>query len=389
MYEAEEQTCPKTNLVIQVKEKDFGQVEVAGGYRTDLGAKLSGGIAYNNIGGMNRSFSFRTQANQRFKLDDFDERRRRENKRLPEYLFKGSFVDPYALNNLLGTQLELEVSSSFQRLRAYGYDADIFRISPQISRKFNENYSVSINYQFERIGTFDVTEEKDNANYSIGSITPSISIDFRDDPINPKKGYFFTLSSEWANKRFGSIKSDELEVNFIKVVNRNKFYYPMGDFTIAVSLAAGYQKNYAQDVIGTYPNGSTKTRGYIPSIRVFRLEGYDEIRGYDEGEINRLKNGQPIGEVVVQNEAYFTAFKFEPRYNINDFLQLGVFFDAGRIFVNDFNPLDLRSSVGAGLKFLTQVGSLDFDYGFKLQRKGYPDLSRDSVGRFHLSIGFF
>ena len=68
---------------------------------------------------------------------------------------------------------------------------------------------------------------------------------------------------------------------------------------------------------------------------------------------------------------------------------MGVFFDAGRVFVDEFKPFDLRSSVGAGLKFLTPVGSLDFDYGVKLQRRTYPDKKRDSVGRFHLSIGFF
>ena len=389
MYEAEEVSCPKTNLVIQVKEKDFGQVEVAGGYRTDLGAKLSTGISYNNIGGMNQSASLRLQANQRFNLDGFDERRRVDDKKRLEYLAKATFVDPYIFHGIINTQLEFELSSSLQRTRFYGFDADIFRISPQISKTFNKHFTSSISYQFERISTFDATEDKDNDNFSIGGITPTVSFDFRDDPINPKKGAFFTLSSEWANNRFGSMKQADLEVNFIKVISRNKFYYPMGDFVLAVSLAGGYQKNFAQDIIGTYDNGQVRTQGYIPSIKVFRLDGYDEIRGYDEGEINRLKNGQPIGEVVVQNEAYFTAFKFEPRYNINDFLQLGVFFDAGRIFVNEFDPLDLRTSVGAGLKFLTQVGSLDFDYGFKLKRKNYPDLARDSVGRFHLSIGFF
>ena len=136
-------------------------------------------------------------------------------------------------------------------------------------------------------------------------------------------------------------------------------------------------------------NGQPKTRGYIPSIKVFRLDGYDEIRGYDEGEINRLIDGTLVGEVIVQREAYFTALKFEPRYNLTDAIKIGIFFDAGRVFVDDFQPMKLRTSVGAGLKYVTPVGSLDFDYGFKLQRKTNPDQQRDSVGRFHLSIGFF
>lgn len=396
MYEEQNTGCPKTNLVIQVKEKDFGLIEVAPGFRTDLGAKLSTGITYNNIAGMNRSASLRLQGNKRFNLDGFDDRRRKEKKDLFEYSARASFVEPYLLNRYIPTQIESELSLSFQRIRFYGFDADVLRLSPQLSKTFTKWFSTSVRYQFERIVQFDATKSIDNDNFSIGGITPTVTFDFRDDPINPRKGTFFTLSSEWANSHFGSMKETELEVNFVKVISRNKFYYPAGDFTLALSVAAGYQKNFAEDVLVSgdgntvlNANGQPKTRGYIPSIKVFRLDGYDEIRGYDDGEINRLIDGREIGEVVVQKEAFFTALKFEPRYSLTDSLQLGVFFDAGRVYVDNFEPTRLRSSVGAGLKYLTPVGSLDFDYGFKLQRKTYSGETRDSVGRFHLSIGFF
>ena len=396
MYESEPSGCAKTNLVIQVKEKDFGLIEVAPGFRTDLGAKLSTGVSWNNLGGMNRSLSLRLQGNERFNLDGFDERRRKDDKDLFEYSSRLTFTEPYLFHEYIKTQVEFETSASYQRIRFYGFDADILRISPQLSKNFNRWFSTSLRYQFERIVQFDATEEKDNDNFSIGGLTPTLTFDFRDDVINPRKGAFFTLSSEWANKYFGSMHEKDLEVNFVKVISRNRFYYPVGDFTLVLSIAAGYQKNFAEDVLKDAngnvllnANGQPRTRGYIPSIKVFRLDGYDEIRGYDQGEINRLMDGTPIGEVIVQKEAYFTALKFEPRYNLTDNLRLGVFFDAGRVFVSDFQPTKLRTSVGAGLKYLTPVGSLDFDYGFKLQRKTYADKQRDSVGRFHLSIGFF
>jgi outer membrane protein insertion porin family len=401
-HDEDEKACAKTNLVIQVKEKDFGLWEVAPGYRTDLGAKLSAGITLNNLMGMNRSMSFKVQANRRTNLDGFDPPRKKEDKDLLEYLAKVSLIEPYLFHNFINQQIEFETSSSYQRKRFYGFDADIFRISPQFTRTFSLNdtnkdsLSLAVRYQFERINQFDATVEKDNDNFSIGGITPSITLDKRNDPIYPRKGYYLNLSSEWANHYFGSMKDIDLEVNYVKVISRNKFYYPIGDFTLAFSMAMGYEKNFALDILkdstGTpllNSNGVKRTHGYIPSIKVFRLDGYDEIRGYDEGEVNRLRSGIPIGEVVVQNEAYFTAFKFEPRYNLSDTMQLGVFFDAGRVSVNEFIPFNLRTSVGAGFKFLTPVGSLDFDYGIKLQRKTYPDKTRDSFGRFHLSIGYF
>jgi len=389
-------SCSQTNLVIQLKEKDFGLFEVAPGYRTDLGAKLSTGVTYNNFMGMNRSASVKIQANQRFTLDGFDDRRKLENKKRLEYLGKVSYVEPYLFNSIIKTQVELEMATSFQRKRFYGFDADIFRVSPQLSKNITKNLSTSVKYQFEQINQFDGTKLKDNDNFTIGGITPSVTYDRRNDPINPRKGYYLNLSSEWANQYFGSMTNKDLEINYIKLITRNKFYFPLGDFTLAFSLAIGYERNFATDILRDNSNNALlnsnnlpRTHGYIPSIKVFRLDGYDEIRGYDDGEINRVKSGVAIGDLVIQNEAYFTSFKFEPRYNITDTIQVGIFFDAGRVSVNEFTPFDLRTSVGSGLKFLTPVGSLDFDYGIKLQRKDYPDGKRDAVGRFHLSIGFF
>ncbi len=397
MFDGNENFCAKTNLVIQVKEKDFGLVEIAPGYRTDLGGKFSAGIAYNNLNGMNRSVSLKVQTNLRTNLDGFSQRRKSDDIKRWEYLGKLSFVEPYLLHNFLHSQVEFEMTSSFQRKRFTDFDADIFRFSPQFTKTVTKyNVALAVRYQLERINQFDAAVIKDNDNFTIGGITPSVTLDKRNDPIYPRSGYYLNLSSEWANHYFGSMNNSDLEVNYIKVISRNKFYYPLGDFTLAFSLAMGYEKNFALDLIKDNAgnvvlnsNGLPRTHGYIPSIKVFRLDGYDEIRGYDEGEINRVRTGQPIGNIVVQNEAYFTAFKFEPRYNLTDTLQLGIFFDAGRVFVDEFRPFDLRTSVGAGFKVLTPVGSLDFDYGVKLQRKTYPDAIRDSFGRFHLSIGFF
>ncbi|MCK5072197.1 MAG: hypothetical protein KAQ98_02140, partial [Bacteriovoracaceae bacterium] len=76
------------NLLIQVKERNFGVVEVAPGFRTDIGMKISGAVAYNNLMGMNRSAMFKVQANSRLDYNNFDERRRMERKRVIEYSVK-------------------------------------------------------------------------------------------------------------------------------------------------------------------------------------------------------------------------------------------------------------------------------------------------------------
>ena len=132
-----------------------------------------------------------------------------------------------------------------------------------------------------------------------------------------------------------------------------------------------------------------KEDGYIPNIKVFRLNGVDVVRGYEDDEINRLPSGKPISEVQVDEKAYMAVLKLEPRFFLSDSSMFGLFYDTGRVFVGDYDTSQLRSSVGFTFKYLTPVGSLDFDYGIKLLRKRDEDGSLESPGRLHLSIGFF
>jgi len=57
--------------------------------------------------------------------------------------------------------------------------------------------------------------------------------------------------------------------------------------------------------------------------------------------------------------------------------------------VDEFSTDDLRSSVGLSFKYVTPVGTLDFDYGIKLLRKKDSSGTLESPGRLHVSIGFF
>tara|TARA_R110002072_G_scaffold288917_1_gene455563 strand:+ start:252206 stop:255028 length:2823 start_codon:yes stop_codon:yes gene_type:complete len=383
----------KINLLIQVQEKEFGSGEFAPGYRTDLGYKASLSIVKNNIMGMNHSLSWRTQLNLRSSLSDLDQRREANDKSLLEGLVRFGYSIPYVFDIV-----DFNISTSYQRKRFSSFDADIYEVAPQISKEFNENLTMLLKYQLEQIRQFDATEEKDQATFRIGGITPSLSYSDRDDPINPRSGFSTSLSWEFANSWFGSKKEEDLEINFSKVVSRNRFYLPLAEksFVLAFSLSMGMQENYANEIktdstgaVVRNDDGSLRTKGYIPSIKVFRLDGYDNVRGFSDSEINRLGNGIDINEIRVQDKAYFTNFKFEPRYYLNDTIAFGLFFDAGRLFNGSFKPLDLRTSVGTSFKFLTPVGTLDFDYGVKTNRNYLNNGSREGFGRFHLSIGFF
>ncbi len=356
------------NLLIQVHEVDFGLIELSPGFRTDLGAKASAVFAYNNVSGMNRSFSAKLQANRKINSDGI------ESSRAEKYpgMFEGegmiSYLEPY----LFKIPLEFTPAISGSRKRYYSFDADIGTVSFGLSKDFSKHFSSSIKYQFETINQYNATDEIDNGYFQIGGVTASVALDFTDKEIPARKGAWFGLSAEYATPELGSMNTSDLEVNFLKIISRNKFYIPYKKWVLASSFSFGMERNLASST------------DFIPSIKVFRLSGVDLVRGYDDSEINKIESGEEISEITINDRAFFTNIKVEPRYYMSDNTIFGLFLDAGNVTVNEFDFTTLRYSTGVTFKFLTPVGTIDFDYGVKLGRK-----KEEGFGKFHLSIGFF
>jgi outer membrane protein insertion porin family len=278
-------------------------------------------------------------------------------------------------------------TAAYQTRRFYSFDANIFRVNGTLTRDFTKRVSTSIRYQYEDITQYSATEEINNGSFQIGSLTPTLTYDLRNNQINATKGAFFNLSCEFANPYLLSQKESDLTIDYYKLVSRNRFYVPFKNGTLAISLVGGVQQNLARDRITV--NGVQQTSGYIPTIKVFRLTGMDIIRGFTDEEMNRLPDGKDISDVRITDKAYIANFKFEPRYFINDALMAGVFYDAGRVYAESMNLGELRDSAGVTFKIVTPVGTLDFDYGIKLLRKKDASGRLEDPGRFHVSIGFF
>ncbi|MFP5386493.1 MAG: POTRA domain-containing protein [Bacteriovoracia bacterium] len=372
-----------TDLLVKVSERDYGLIEIAPGFRTDLGIKLTGTISYQNIGGKNQSLSLRSQLNRRTSFTTIDPERRDE----IEHIIEHNTTLAYAKSDIYDTLIDGAASMSYQTRRFYAFDANIFRMNGTLSRDITRTLSSSIRYQIENINQYNATEEINDGSFRIGSVTPNFTLDLRNSQINPVKGAYFNLSTEFANPYFLSQKESDLTVNYYKLISRNRFYVPFKNGTVAISLVGGVQENLAKDKV--IIDGTEQTEGYIPTIKVFRLTGMDIIRGFTDEEMNRLPNGDDISEVRVSDKAYMANLKVEPRYFINDSLMAGVFYDAGRVFVDHVDFGELRDSVGLTFKVITPVGTLDFDYGIKLLRKKDADGNLEDPGRFHVSIGFF
>lgn len=372
-----------TDLIVKVVERDYGLIEIAPGYRTDLGLKLTGTVTYQNIGGYNRSISLRSQLNRRTSLTTIDPERHDQIKHLVEH----NTTISYNQGDLFDTLIDGAASAAYQTRRFYAFDADIFRLNGTLTRDWSSRFSSSVRYQFEDISQYNATDSLNNGTFQIGALTPAVTYDLRNNQVNPTKGAHFNLSCEFANPYLLSQKNSDLTINYYKLVSRNRFYVPFKNGTIALSVVGGMQKNLATKKVSV--DGVEQTEGYIPTIKVFRLTGMDIIRGFTDEEMNRLSNGSDISNNRISDLAYMANIKLEPRYFINDSLMAGVFYDAGRIFVDSVDFGELRDSVGVTFKIVTPVGTLDFDYGIKLLRKKDASGRLEDPGRFHVSIGFF
>jgi outer membrane protein insertion porin family len=124
----------------------------------------------------------------------------------------------------------------------------------------------------------------------------------------------------------------------------------------------------------------------VPFYRRYWLGGATSLRGWGRFDVAPLFDGIPIGgHTMIESSA-------ELRAPVLGNLSAVVFMDAGNVWNNawNFKVNDLLYDVGPGLRYMTPVGPIRFDFGYQLKRipglliDGKPEAHRY---RFHFSIG--
>lgn len=383
------------NILIFVKEKNSGLIELTPGIRQDLGPKLGLEIGHNNLMGMNRSVNVKGQLNHRFSNNSIDRyrnsiepnRKSKYNSKI-EFLGKLNFYEPY----FLGQDVTNNITGSFTRKRYFPFDADIASLNLGLTKQWSDFFSTQMQYQLEFIDQYNNIKDSRNStatliqpeknNFRVGSFNTTATLDFRDHSINPTKGFFFDLALEIATPSLLSSNSSSYQVNYQKWVNRNLFFIPLNSnkTILAFSVSMGVLQNYSE----------LKPKSSIPISKLFRLNGVDVVRGFKEEEIN-IPSGYSIdvNSVRVYNSLYFTNIKAEFRYFLTKDLAIVPFIDAGRLYVGRFLDRPMRSSVGVGFRYVTPVGPLEIDFGIKLPRLRAASGDLESPSQIHFSIGLF
>ncbi len=215
------------------------------------------------------------------------------------------------------------------------------------------------------------------------SISPQLTFDQRDSPLNPTRGYFLEGKFDLAFAVFDS------PTEFYRVTTGGAWFKTFGS---ALTVGVGGRVGWA------VPFGDTV---FIPENERFRLGGSSTLRGFNENVVGPLDlNFLPLGgELLTEGHAEL-RFPLLPSANLFGayFVDTGLLVDCvqNRAAI-DFNQADVRiaclddvhlddwrTSAGLGVRLLV-AGQIPIvlDWGILLNRKiGEP------VGRLHLDVSY-
>ena len=362
-------TIPQRTVVVKVVERDPGVRVLGIGLTDENRGTLHGyaGVAYRNFEGWGIGASLRSELNYNFADIKYLEQK---------HTF--GFVFPY----LFGTRTRLRTSATRANTIA---DVRINKVSEANSAVFSleQDFTSHVTGIFSySVSTFKdhgiTTDDEIKYGYTgeslvIGSIGPTLDIDYRDNLFNPTKGSFSRLSLEYAAEVFGNNNVD----GFYRVIGQTTHYFPIrsSGFVFAQSLHGGYLKDL-----------ETQREGIPFDKRGFLLGGRTTIRGFESSEF--FPTTADIGASYRLNtSSSYQLVKSELRFPLSVKYDLAgaLFYDGGQVQIEGVNlSYNWRDAVGFGIRYNTPVGPLSLEYAQKLNKK-----AGESDGAFHLSVGVF
>lgn len=343
------------NLDLTVEERPTGSFSVGAGFSTTENFVLTGSLQKQNFFGLGWSGEI---------SGEFSSRRQ-------QFLF--SMIDPY----LLDTEWILGTSAHRTVFRFNDFDRESYGGSFSIGHRFFDHSSVSIGYQAEQVSATDfasfVPQRFVNSSSGLTSLLSlTINNDTRDNRLFANKGMFHSVKLEVSGSKLGG------DNDFLRVTGRSQFFQPLGKgFNFKTYGRVGHIQN-----LGI---------GVIPLFERFFAGGVNSLRGYYPDSVGPVEpttnsEGKAINFVFGGDKMIIMNFEIEyPIYEPAG-LKVVTFFDAGNAFGEGsalaFNRL--RTDYGFGLRWISPMGPLRFEWGFPIHRK-----AGEQKSVFNFTIGSF
>jgi len=255
---------------------------------------------------------------------------------------------------------DIPVSGLASRVKGVTFQQTRTLLKDLTGRRWHDRLRLQAGYTFKDITYVeDATErlflEGDRAFVSLALIG-----DTRDSLTDPRRGVFYTATTEVARGVLGS------DADYERLYGQGFLFVPL----------LGSRAVWAQGVrVGVVP-------GTDPQLLLenrFHAGGPTTVRGFDQNALGpQTEEGDSLGGQAV------AIFNEELRFPIWKRLQGGVFWDAGNVWLlsGGFALGDLRQSVGAGLRIMFPFGPIRLEYAWVLNPK-----PGESKGRFVFGLG--
>lgn len=340
-----------SDVLVSVEEGKAGTVEFGLGYGEYDRLRGFFDVSYRNLFGMNRQGAFRIEATSL----------------LSRYILR--YNDPWFLGRRLPFRAyfikedreEINIDTGDTKYKVERYTGGL-----GIEKDISDRVKLDILYEYSFTDTFDVAPDiiisrEDTGTLGISSITPSITYDTRDNPFDPRRGFYTGVSLKTASVVLFS------ETDFFKVVGFASAFKELAKpVVLAVSVRGGVADGFRDTTD-------------LPLIERFFLGGRSTVRGFSQDDLGpKGPKGTPIG-----GNAFFLG-NLEFRISIMKNWRIVAFFDTGQVWLDnkDMDLTDLRYTAGLGLQYNTPVGPIRVDYGHKIDRR-----AGESSGEVHFSIG--
>jgi len=339
------------NVDVNVKERSTGTFSVGAGYSSVDGFVAQGSITQENFLGrgwrMNLAGSFGSDSTT----------------------YQLGLTDPYFLDTRWTVGADI-----FSTQRDYDdYSRDSQGFALKAGHPVGEYSRLLVTYRFENVDIYDLSPYasldllEQEGSSTVSSVTTVYSYNTTDNRLDPSSGT--DASASWEIAGLGGTEK------FSKYILDARHFTPWKWGTV---FAAHGQLGHVHS-LNSEP---------IPVDERFYLGGIYSIRGFENREVGpRYANGEFSGG---DTEAYFN---FEYIFPLYEELKIkGVtFFDVGNAWSDDdFTGEDAdlfgswRYSAGAGIRWLSPMGPMRFEYGYNLDAREY-----ESNGKFDFMIGRF
>lgn len=357
-----EASGPLKDLRLSVIERPAGALEFGIGFATEEKLRGFAQLSYRNLAGTGRRISLRTEA-------DFIEQH-----------YSITYTEPW----FLGLPVDLRLTALYEVVEEVTFDRRTYGATAVLDKQLTERLKVSLLYRFTKNHFTLLVDESllpqdARERVNIGSVTPALFLDFRDDPFNPARGSFHGVAFEDAALLLGS------EVQFVKVTAFSSWFFnPHPLVVLAFSGRAGGATQFGETLLVPlserfYLGGRSTVRGYKQdTLGVARfLSGTNTI---NPEQSTLTQTGEPIGGNVM------LLANVEIRLALPKHFGLVLFLDGGNVWqeITAIQAKEIKFSTGAGLRYNTPIGPLRLDWGYKLNRETFFDESKYEV---HFTLG--